>query len=34
MDETAGGAIKEFVGQKKMYWFQADDCSEHKKARV
>ena len=32
-DETAGVAIKEFVGLKpKMYSFLVDDSSEHKKA--
>ena len=34
-DETAGDAIKEFVGLKpNMYSFLVDDCSEHKKANV
>ena len=33
-DETAGVAIKEFVGLKlKMYSFLIDDSSEHKKAK-
>ena len=33
-DETAGVAIKEFVGLKpKMYSFLVDDSSEHKKAK-
>ena len=34
-DETAGGAIKEFVGLKcKMYSFLVDNSSEHKKQSV
>ena len=33
-DETAGVAIKEFVGLNlKMYSFLVDDSSEHKKAK-
>ena len=33
-DETAGVAIKEFIGLKpKMYYFLVDDSSEHKKAK-
>ena len=34
-DETAGVAIKEFVGLKpKMYSFIIGDSSEHKKAKI
>ena len=33
-DETAGVAIEEFVGLKpEMYWYLANDNSEHKKAK-
>ena len=33
-DETAGDAIKEFVGFKpKLYFLSVDDSSKHKKAK-